>query len=131
MVNKFLLQKELDYYKKSGKDLKCGNITKNMINSLFKDYNNYGMFENSYCCNGENVCCWQEIIEGGVFDRGLESIQDEIRKTLRHLKKYSYNTKGYCERFYIYKDKERCTIYFYGRDMDIETDFIIWFENKM
>lgn len=87
------------------------------------------MTENSYCCYGLETCCWQELVEEGIWDLSLEQVKKNIIYNIRHARKYLYNTKKYGKRFYIYEDEEVCLIYIYLRDMKKE-DYAIWFSNE-
>lgn len=128
MVNKDLLEEELNTLKERGVILKPKKFNKDEFYNLFKKYKYYGMTENSYCCYGQKRCCWQDLIEEGVSNLTLEDVKWDILSTINNIK-HEIRCRKDGERFYIYKDKENCIIYIYARDTIHQMDFNIWLSN--
>ena len=126
MIRKDLLEKELEW---SGIKLKPKKFNRDEVYNLFKKYKNYGMTESSYCCSGEVNCCWQELIEEGVWLLTLEDVRNNIWSNIKYFKHYIRSRKD-GDRFYMYKDKEKCLIYIYARDTELQMDLNIWFSNE-
>lgn len=124
--NKQLLQKELDNYKEN---LVFTKYNKDLFPRLFKKFKNCGMVENSYCCYGKEFCCWQEVIEEGVWNATLGMVKHNILNDIHYIKKYLYNTRKYGKRLYKYEDDNYCQIYIYTRDL-IKIDYAIWFNKE-
>jgi hypothetical protein len=127
MVNQELLNKEIEEYRKVQKvDIKEIKASKDFfkifIPNLFKEYKWYTMTENSYCCYGEEHCCWQELIEEGNWDLTLKDVRMAIIESIKDSKKHLYHGG----RLFMYKDADKCYLYIYCRDK-IKTDFHIWF----
>lgn len=128
-INKELLQKELDRYKERGIDLKPIRYNRDFVFNLFRKYKYYGMTENSYCCYGEESCCWQEIIEEGVNGLTLKDVRNDILYNLKYIKNTLRSKKIGYRMFVGQKDKDY-TIYIYARDTEVQTDYHIWFSNN-
>lgn len=128
MVIQELVNKELEYYLKQNKALKLTPYNKELINRLFKKFSNYSMTESSYCCDGIEHCCWQELIEEGNWGLTLKWVKYDILKNIKSIKKYLYNPKMNGNRFYMYEDEKCCRIYIYARDL-YQQDYDIWFDN--
>lgn len=130
MVNNRLLKKELERYDvRDSSKLKPVKYNKDLFNRLFEKYDDFGMVENSYCCYGLETCCWQEIVEWGVWDLELKDVKELILRDIKHAKKYLYNGRKYGHnRLHMYEDNEKCHIYIYLRDIT-GCDYSIWFEN--
>lgn len=129
MVIQELANKELEYYLKQNKELKLVSYNKELINSLFKKYSNYGMTESSYCCRGIEQCCWQELVEEGSWGLTLKQVKVSILFNIKAIKKHLYNPKMNGNRFYMYEDENCCHIYIYARDLYKE-DYDIWFNHE-
>lgn len=127
MVNQRLLDNELEFYKKQKISMKTIKYTKDLFPKLFEKYNYYGMTEDSYCCRGLEHCCWQELVEEGVWDYTLEEVKSNILRNIKNAKKYLYNGRKYGgNRLYICDNKDGCYVYIYLRDI-IKEDYQIWF----
>jgi hypothetical protein len=87
------------------------------------------MVESSYCCQGEEQCCWQEIIEEGNWDLTLDSIKKSILYLFKNIKQELRSRRKYGNRMYMYQDKDCCYMHIYGRDL-FQADYDIWFKNK-
>lgn len=124
--NNQLLQKELNRYKKN---LTFTKYNKDLFPNLFKKFKYYGMVEDSYCCYGKEFCCWQEVVEEGVWDATLGMVKRNILDNIHYIQKYLYNPRKYGKRLYMYEDKNCCEIYIYTRDL-IKEDFAIWFNKE-
>lgn len=129
MVREKLLESELNTYIKQGMCLKPKKFNKDEFFNLFKKYKYYGMTENSYCCYGEERCCWQEPTEEGVWDLTLKEVKSIILDTIKDIK-HEVRCRKDGDRFYIYKNKDCCFIYIYARDTIHKTDYRIWFSNN-
>ena len=130
MIRQDLLNKELEFYKRRNKELKPIKYNRDTIFNLFRKYKNYGMTENSYCCHGEEFCCWQELVEEGNWNLTLRAVRGDILRNLRYARYFIRNRKS-GDRMYMYQDKDCCYIYIYCRDIfEIQTDYAIWFDNK-
>ena len=128
MINKELLNKELEWYKENRKELKPVKFNKNKYYNLFKKYKNYGMTENYYCCYGQEQCCWQDLVEEGINWLTLPRVRGEM-KVGRHVI-HNIKNRKLGDRVFMYKDKDVCYIFIYARDTDLETDYHIWFSNN-
>lgn len=126
MIREELLNKELAEYKRRGLNLSPKKFNKNEFYNLFKKYRYYGMTENSYCCYGEECCCWQELTEEGIHDLSLKEVKTYMTDVIKNIK-HVLRCKKDGNRFYIYKNKTNCFIYVYARDTIHKTDFKIWF----
>ena len=129
MINKKLLNKELEWYKEHRKELNPIKFNKNKYYNLFKKYKNYGMTENSYCCYGQEQCCWQELTEEGINRLTLPKVRTEMKFSKWNLHDIKSRKSG--NRVFMYKDKEVCYIFIYLRDTEYETDYHIWFSNNI
>jgi len=129
IVRKDLLEKELEFYKKTRIELKPVKFNKNKFYNLAKKYKYSSMTENSYCCYGEEKLCWQELIEEGNWDLTQIRITDIIKTTLKEIKHIARD-RSQGNRCYMYKSKDECLLFIYARDTEIETDYHIWFSNK-
>lgn len=87
------------------------------------------MIENSYCCYGEEDCCWQEVVEEGVWGFTLKDIRSGILYNLKYIKNTLRSKKIGYRMFVGQKDKDY-TIYIYARDTEVQTDYHIWFSNN-
>jgi hypothetical protein len=69
-----------------------------------------------------------EFSEGnwGITNYGIKKM---IIGNIRYLKKYQYTTPNDV-RFYMNKNDDSVHIYFYGRDLDEQCDYWIFFSNK-
>jgi hypothetical protein len=129
MIRQDLLDKELDYYRKLGKELKPVKFNRDHIFNLFKKYQKYGMTESSYCCHGEEQCCWIEVVEDGNWELTLPKIRRNILYLFNNIKYELRSRRIYGNRMYMYQDKECCHIYIYSRDL-FDVDYDIWFKKK-
>ena len=130
MVRKDLLNKELKWYKEHGfSEMKSRKFNKNYFYKLLKKYKFCGMTENSYCCYGEEHCCWQELVEDGVWDLTYKSVRYSIWDLIKSIR-HELRCKKYGDRLYMYEDKDNCYVYIYARDTDFKNDYFIWFSNK-
>lgn len=130
MTNNDLLGKELRKYKHEYRlPLKPLLFKKSVFPRLFKKFKFFGMTVKSYCCDGLENCCWQEVVEEGVWNLPLQQVKDNIMRNLKHSKKYLYNYNKNNKRLYKYEDNTYCLIYIYLRDI-LEVDYAIWFANK-
>jgi len=129
MIDKKLLERQLSFYREKDMLLKPEVFNKNVLPSLLKKFTNYGMTENFYCCNGDELCCWQEIVEQGNWNLTLESVKENIKRNVKFTKKYLYNQSKYGKRLYKYEDEYGCHIYIYLRDI-FKVDYAIWFNNE-
>lgn len=128
IINKKLLNKALELYKEKNIDMKPVKYTKEIFQDLFNKYNNYGMYEYLYCCNGLEQNCWVEVIEEGNWDLTLEEVKKDILRTIKKCKKYLYNRKRYGkDRLYVGEKEGKHYIYIYLRDI-YSTDYAIWFQ---
>jgi len=127
MVRQELLNKELDYYRELGKELKPVKLNLDHVFNLFKKYKKYGMTESSYCCNGEEERCWMEVIEEGNWDLTLLMVRKYIWHLFKNIKYELRSRKVFGNRMYMYQDKDCCYIYIYGRDL-FQVDYDIWFK---
>lgn len=128
MVNKKLLNKSLERYKEKNIDMKPVKYTKEIFQDLFNKYNNYGMYEYLYCCNGLEQHCWVEVIEEGNWGLTLEEVKKDILRNIKECKKYLYNIKRYGkDRLYVGKKDGVYYIYIYLRDK-MNADYSIWFK---
>ena len=126
MIRKDLLEKELEW---NGIKLKPKKFNRDEVYNLFKKYKYYGMTESSYCCRGEENCCWQELVEEGNWSLTLEDVKNSIWSNIKYFKHYIRNRKD-GDRFYMYKDKSVCLVYIYARDTELQMDLNIWFSNE-
>lgn len=130
MVNDKLLEKELEWYKNKNIDMKPVKYTKDIFKDLFEKYNNYGMTEHSYCCNGLERSCWVEVVEEGNWNLTLNQVKSDILRNIKESKKYLYNGKKYGRnRLYIGEKDGVCYVYIYLRDK-LWTDYSIWFDKR-
>ena len=134
-VNKKILDKKLKEYLERGIEFQPIKYTKDIPINLLSNYNNCGMTESYYCCEGINHLCWQELYEEGIWDKEIEDVKDDIRNTFKNIRKYLYNKRKYSpnrlDRMYIARDKDgACCIYIYLRDVT-EIDYFIWFSNDI
>lgn len=129
MVKTELLEDALLKYKNHGMHLKPKKFNRDEFFNLFKKYNYYGMTEYSYCCYGEERCCWIEPTEDGVWDLTLKDVKSIMLDTIKDIK-HEIRYRKYGDRFYIYKNKDYCFVYIYARDTIHKTDFRMWFSNR-
>ena len=61
--------------------------TNKLIERILKQYNDWSMTENMYCCHGWKTNCWQEFYAEGVWDmtyaQVIETLKD-ILTSIRH-----------------------------------------------
>ena len=128
MINRKLLDKELEDYRAKGIELKPMKFNKNKFYNLFKKYKSYGMTENYYCCYGEERCCWQDLVERGCWHPTLECVRKDmiLSKNMKHI----VRCRKYGDRFYISKDKDKCAIFIYARDTEQQEDLHMWFSSR-
>jgi hypothetical protein len=126
-----LLQNELDNYKTNEKiELKPLKYNRNKFFDLFKKYKRWGMTEQSYCCYGEEQCCWYDPYEEGIWNLSLHQIRKIILNDIKSLQYIIRSIRKYGHRMYVYQDKNRCYIYIYCRDV-FQRDYHIWFSNNI
>lgn len=130
MVNSKLLAKELEWYDERNIEMKSVKYNRNIIIDIFNKYNDFGMVESSYCCNGKEHCCWQELVEEGNWDLTLEAVKRNILRNIKESKKYLYNGRKYgSNRLHIGEKDGVCYMYIYLRDV-LGVDYSMWFSNK-
>lgn len=130
MLRDDLLQEELKNYKERyGVELKPIRYNRNVIFNLFRKYKNWGSTVCSYCCYGEEQCCWYDPFEEGIWDLSLQRVREIILAHFKGTKHITRSIRKYKHRMYIYQDKDRCYIYIYCRDL-FHADYHIWFNNK-
>lgn len=126
MVKQDLLNKALEWVG-NGKELKPMKYNRDFVYNLFKKYKNYGMTISSYCCYGDEQCCWQDPYAEGIWSMNLKEVKNVMWDNIKSIQPYiRERRKG--ERFYIYKDNNICIIYIYCRD-NSEVDYYLWFSN--
>lgn len=128
MINKEFLKEELDRYSNTGIILKPVKYNRDTIYNLFKKYKQYGMTENSYCCYGECQCCWQDPFAEGIWGHTLKQVKEIMLNDFKYIKQDIRSVKKNQHRMYMYKDKNKCFIYIYGRDL-FSADYHMWFSN--
>jgi hypothetical protein len=127
MIREDLLNQELNHYRKHDNQMNPIKYNRNFIFNLFRKYKEYGMTENSYCCYGEETCCWQEIMEEGNWNLTLSMIRKDILYLFKNIRHILRSSRKYGERMYMYQNKDCCYIYIYTRDL-IQKDYAIWFK---
>lgn len=131
MIRMDLLGKELEVYKKQGKELLPQKYQSDKVFNLFRKYKHFGMIEYSYCCYGEERNCWMEIVEEGVWFLTLKQVRRNIIDTLKSLKDILRGRKKHGNRYYVYQDKHCCYIYIYARDLkNVQADYLVWFSSE-
>lgn len=127
-----LLREVLKELKIDTGDFKPQNFTIKTILDLVNKSEDFGMVENSFCCFGLRDCCWQDVIEEGVWDFELKDVEKYIFGTIKNIKKYLYNSGKYGgPRFFIAENSKYYSVFIFLRDIDsIKTDYHIWFKKK-
>lgn len=129
MINEKLLNKEIENYKRRNIDLKPSKYNRNKIFNMFKKYKYFGITKDSFCCYGEEHCCWQDVIEDGVWNYNLKYVRIDILYTLKNLRHIIRNKKQ-GNRYFICENEKGFYIYIYARDTNLKKDFHIWFSNE-
>jgi hypothetical protein len=128
VIKENLLMEKLISYKENNLNLNPIRYNRNFVFNLFKEYKEFGMTEHSYCCYGEETSCWCEVVEKGVWDLNLKEVRSNILSAIKGIKHILRSIHKYGNRMYIYKDKSKCCIYIYCRDL-FQIDYHIWFSN--
>lgn len=127
MVNERLLKQKLARYNYSNIKMNTVKYNKDLFKNIFDEYNDFGMTESSFCCYGLEHCCWQEVVEDGVWDLTLDDVKYDILKNIKRCKKYLYNGKKYgSNRLYIGEKEGSLYVYIYSRDV-LGVDYSMWF----
>ena len=127
MVNKRLLNEELKWYYDENIEMTSIKYNKDLFQTIFDEYNEFGITERLFCCYGLERCCWHDEIEGRDGTLTLECIKHIILRNIKECKKYLYNGRKYGnDRLYI-GEKDGCLyVYIYLRDV-LKVDYHIWF----
>lgn len=126
-----LLNKVLADLKTDTGDFKPVNYNKNIIPDLIAKSEDCGMVENLYCCYGLETCCWQEVIEDGIWNYDHEKVKNYIIREIKDARKYLYNGRKYGKpRFYIAENSKYYNVFIFLRDTDFQVDYHIWFKKK-
>lgn len=129
MVNKRLLEKELNRINLDRGQFKSIKYIKDLLPSLFKKYNNFAMEEEYYCCHGVEQSCWVEIIEEGVWGYSLDTVKRKIYSAVKEARKYLYKARKYGgNRIWVHESNEGVFVFIYLRDV-MGVDYNIWFNN--
>lgn len=120
MINTKLLQKTLNKWGKDGKYFIPLSLNKEGIQKLLNNSEEYSMTEDYYCCFGLEQCCWQDLVEEGVWNLTKDEVQQEIMDAID--KGIKNNIDG--DRCYFMENDTCLRVYIYLRDL-FEVDYHI------